>query len=235
MALGGGVDRPQVPAAERRLLHGKHQDLHEAPILGAALDLVDSIFGVLRRDDDRGAQPRIAVEPFLGDPVVERAGEGRGHVLAEQEAYAVEAVQDRQSRLPAVADLGGEFGRRHGGPPVLAAPFRPRRQRRVGRIGDGFERIDAALLHRLAPKVVEESNCLHVGHGRMHVAIDGVEIICVAQSVLLASRRCRPTSDLTMQQRWVRPASSPQVPRRGVGSGREIQAGDDRTNFARAV
>ena len=77
VALGGGIDRPQVAAAERRLLHGEHEDLHEAPVLGAALDLVDRVFDVLRRHHDRGPQARIAVEPFLGDPVVERAREGR--------------------------------------------------------------------------------------------------------------------------------------------------------------
>ena len=176
VALGGGVDRPQVAAAERRLLHREHEDLHEAPVLGATLDLIDRILGVLHRHHDRRPQARIAIEPFLDHPVVERAREGRGHVLAEQQAHAVEAIADGDAGLPAVADLRGELRRRGGGPAVLVAPLRARGERRVGRIGDGLERVDAALLHGLAPEVVEiGQQRLHVRHGRMHVAVDGVK------------------------------------------------------------
>jgi hypothetical protein len=92
MMFGGGIDRPQVPAAERRFLHREHQDLHEAMILGAALDLVDRVFRVLHRDHDRGPQARIAIEPLPRDPVVERAREGSGHVLAEEQTHAIEAI-----------------------------------------------------------------------------------------------------------------------------------------------
>ena len=176
VAFGGGVDRPQVAPAERRFLHGENEDLHKAAVLGATLDLVDGVFGVLHRQHDRRPQARIAIEPFLHDPVVERAREGRGHVLAEQQTHAIQAIADRDARLPAIAHLRRELRCRGGGAAILAAPLRPRRERRIGRIGDGLERIDAALLHRLAPKVVEiGQQRLHVRHGRMHVAIDGVK------------------------------------------------------------
>ena len=105
VALGRGIDRPEVPPSKRHLLHRQDQHLDEAPVLGAALDLVHRVFGVLHRHDDGGAQPRIAVEPFPGDPVVERAREGRRHVLREQELDAIEAIADRQARLPAVEHL----------------------------------------------------------------------------------------------------------------------------------
>jgi len=65
VALGGGVDRPQVAAAERRLLHGEDEDLHEAPVLGATLDLIDRILGVLHRHHDRRPQARIAIADAL--------------------------------------------------------------------------------------------------------------------------------------------------------------------------
>src|SRR5262245_13101776 len=65
------------------------------------------------------------------------AREGKGHVLAEEEAHPIEAIQDRNPRLPAVADMRRQLGGGGGGAPVFAAPLRPRRQRRVGRIGDG--------------------------------------------------------------------------------------------------
>ena len=107
--IAGRVDRPEMPAAERHLLHRQHQHLDEALVLGAAFDLVDRVFDVLHRHHDRSAQPRIAVEPFLDDPVVDRAGERLRHVLAVQELHAVEAIEDRGAGLPAVAHLGGEL------------------------------------------------------------------------------------------------------------------------------
>src|SRR6266513_3046378 len=118
-----------MPAPERRLLHGEYQDLYEALVLGAALDLIDGVFGVLHRQHDGGAQARIAIEPFLGDPIVERAGEGRRHVLAEEETHAIEAIADRNPGAPAVADLRRELGCRRGRSPILVAEIRPRRER----------------------------------------------------------------------------------------------------------
>ena len=103
--LGRREDRPMMPPPERHLLHRQHHDLHEAPVLGAALDLVDRVFDVLHRHDDRGAQARIAVEPFLGDPVVQRAVEGARHVLVVDELHAIEAVADRVARVPLVEHL----------------------------------------------------------------------------------------------------------------------------------
>ena len=48
-----------------------------APGIGsAALDLLDRELGVLEGHHDRGPKPRLRLEPFLGDPVVDRAREG---------------------------------------------------------------------------------------------------------------------------------------------------------------
>ena len=135
--LGRREDRPVMPPPERHLLHRQHHDLHEALVLGAALDLVDRVFDVLHRHDDRGAQARIAVEPFLGDPVVQRAMEGARHVLVVDELHAVEAVQDREARAPFVEHLRGKLLDARRRVAVLAAKVRPRGDRRVRRIGRG--------------------------------------------------------------------------------------------------
>ena len=57
---------------------------------------------------------------------------------------------------------------------LALAPVGPDGQRRIGRIGDGLETLDAAQLDRVAPVLVhvrlERTN---VRHARMHVTIDG--------------------------------------------------------------
>ena len=66
----------KVPAAERRFLMASTRHLHEATVGGATLDLLDGEFGSWSGTHDRGAQSRLRIEPFLDDPVVERAREG---------------------------------------------------------------------------------------------------------------------------------------------------------------
>ena len=177
MPLGGGKDRPVVAAAERRLLHRQHENLHEASVGGAALDLLDGVLDVLHRDDDRCAQARIAVEPFFGDKVIERAGEGARHVLVVDELHAVEAIKDRVARAPAVAHLRGDLRRVGRRVSVGSAEIRARGDRGIRRIGGGFERAHAALLDRVAPVGFEirQQNFV-VRDSRMHVAVDGVHV-----------------------------------------------------------
>ena len=178
------IDRPVMPPPERRLLHRQHQHLHEALVLGAALDLVDRVFDVLHRHHDRGAQARIAVEPFLGDPVVERAREApRAMSSLKTQLHAVEAVAGsrcsacQRSNTCARELLG--VGRRIA---VLAAPIRPRGDRRVRRIADGFERGDAALHDRVAPERRRDSGSSALMSGTVG---------CTSQSM---ARGCRVMS-----------------------------------------
>jgi hypothetical protein len=98
-------DRPEVPAPERGLAHRQHQHLDKTRVRGAAFDLLHGEFDVLQRHHDGGAQARIAVEPLLGDPVVDRAGEGARHVLVEDELHSVEAIADGEVCAPAVEHL----------------------------------------------------------------------------------------------------------------------------------
>ncbi len=174
MLLRRGEQRPPVPAPERRLLHGDELDLHEALVGRAALDLVDRVFDVLGRHHDRGAQPRIAIEPFLGDVVVDRARDRDAHVLAVGQMRAVETVEDRRAGAEPVEHLRGQ--RRHvvRGAAVRPLPVLPHRDRRARRIGIGLEAGNAALGDRVAPVVVEvRQQRLQARHGRMHVAVDG--------------------------------------------------------------
>src|SRR5262249_19580832 len=93
------------------------------------------------------------------------------------ELHAIEAIEDRKARAPAVEHLCAKLRRIGCRVTVPAAEIRPRGERRVGRIGRGFERADAALLDRVAPVFVEmRQEWLDVGDGRVHVAVDGVDI-----------------------------------------------------------
>ena len=91
--FGRRIDRPVGALAERHVAHDQHQHLDEALVLGAALDLGDRFFDALGGDHDRTAQPRILVEPFLGQPVVQRAAERVLHVLGEHHLHAVQGLQ----------------------------------------------------------------------------------------------------------------------------------------------
>ena len=108
VALGGRVDRPVLRMAERGVAGGEQQDLDEAGVGGAAVDLGGGGVRVLRGDDDRGAKPGFAVEPLGGDPVVQRGGQGGGEMPVEQGLDAVEAVQDGEARAEAVQHVAAQ-------------------------------------------------------------------------------------------------------------------------------
>ena len=92
--LAGGEQRPVGAAAERRLAHGQEQHLHEAPVGRQPLDLAQRELHVVRRQQDRGAQPRLGVQQLLGHPVVDGRAQGRRHVVVEQRHRAVQRVAD---------------------------------------------------------------------------------------------------------------------------------------------
>ena len=173
VALRCGVERPEMPAPERHLAHRQHQHLDEAWVGGEPLDLLDGELDVLQRHHDRGAQARIAVEPFPRDPVVDRAGEGARHVLVEGKLDAIETIADREARAPAVEHLGAERARRRSPAACRAPGIRPRRDRRIGRIGDAVQPLDAAIDDLVAPERLKiGQQRLDAGHRRVHVAID---------------------------------------------------------------
>ena len=104
--FGRLVDRPVLPPPERKLGHRQQQDLDEAVVGGEALDLLHREFGAVRRDDDRGAQPRIAIQPLGADPVVDGAAERGGQVLAQHDLRAVDDVADGVAGPQAVEQVG---------------------------------------------------------------------------------------------------------------------------------
>ena len=93
--LGGLIDRPVMPSAEQALALRQHQDGDEAGVAGSALDLLDGEVRRLHRHHDRGAQARIARQPFCRDPVVDRLAEGGRHVGIVDGLRAVQHVADR--------------------------------------------------------------------------------------------------------------------------------------------
>ncbi len=134
MPLCSSIDGLQMPSSERRLVHCQHQHLHETPILGAAFNLVHGILDILEQDHDRGAKPRIAIQPFLRDPVVERAREGFGHILVERKLHTIKAIADRKTRLPTIQNLFSQSRWIGGRETIAIAPIRPRADRSVRRV-----------------------------------------------------------------------------------------------------
>ena len=94
------------------------------------LDLCGREVGAVRRHDDGGAQPRVAIQPLGGDPVVDGAAERRRQVLAEHDLRAVEHVADGEARLKRLQHVvtqlfellpGGPHGGRQSGRPLIGA------------------------------------------------------------------------------------------------------------------
>ena len=177
MALGGPIDRPVIFPAERHLVHRQHEHLHEAPVASQPLDLLGRRLRILHRDQNRGTQARVAVEPFGPHPVVDRTAQDRGQVLVIGGLGAIEHVADREAEAETVEHMaphGGEVGA------GLAAAFRPpigaAGQRRVHRIGIELQPVDLARRQRLLPVFVEIGiERLSTRQRRMDVAIDRAE------------------------------------------------------------
>ena len=152
------IDRPIGPVAERPVTHHQQQHLHKARIGGAALDLGGGEFGVLRRDEYRGAKPRLAIEPFARDPIVHRLAQGRRHVGVEQRHRPMQYIGDGQARADCIERLraqGVEFGA--GWRPLCRPPIRPDGLRQVRCIARERERgfVDIALGEMFAPEIIE--------------------------------------------------------------------------------
>ena len=170
------VDRPELPPAERDLAGDQHKHLHETKIVGTALDFRDRKLGIVRRDHDGGAQPWIAAQPLVADPVVGRPAERRGHVFAVKDLCAIEAVENSEARLIAIEHMRlHRFQRRSRLSPMIERPIWAARQRRVLWIAGEteVETIERANPDHLAPIVVEIwQKHAHPGQGGMKVTID---------------------------------------------------------------
>ena len=101
----GFVDWPIIAAAEQHLVHRKKLHLYEPRVSGSELDLLCRVMRVLCRHDDAGAQPRIAIQPFGGNPVVHCAAQCLRQVLAVDGLATVQAVDDGGAAVEAVERL----------------------------------------------------------------------------------------------------------------------------------
>ena len=170
------VDRPVDAPPERHLAHHRHQHLHEALVGREPLDLLHRQLGIVQRQQDRRAQPRLAVEPFLGDVVVDRRDQRRRHVLVEQRDRAVQRVADGEARAEGVERLRAQEVEVAAGRAVLRPPVGPAGQRRVRRIALQMERllVDVTVDDLVAPVVVEIGQQRRgARHRRVDVAVDG--------------------------------------------------------------
>ena len=106
--LGRRIERPIEPPAEQHVAHHQQQHLHEAAVVRDALDLGDRELRVLRRDQDRGAQPRLLVEEMLARPVVHRRAKRSRHVLVEERDRAMQIVADRVAQAEPVEHVAAD-------------------------------------------------------------------------------------------------------------------------------
>ncbi len=170
--FGRGVDRPVGTLAEWDVAHHEHQHLYEAAIARAALDLGDRFFHALRRDHDRAPQPRVAIEPFLGEPIVQRPAERILHVLAEHHLHAEQRIEDAMGDLERIERLPLQVVEARSRLTLRGTPVRPRGDRRIERIGLRHEIRHAARGDLVAPVIVEiGQQACEMRNGRMQVAI----------------------------------------------------------------
>ena len=73
----GFVDRPVLPVAPLAFRVAAHHHLDEARVIGEPLDLLRGQVGRVEGHVDAPAQPRVAGEPLLGEPVVDRPADRR--------------------------------------------------------------------------------------------------------------------------------------------------------------
>ena len=167
------VDRPVLAATERGLGADQQHHLDETAVGGAAVDLIHRQFGVLHRHDDGRAQPGVAVQPFPGDPVVQRAGHGDAKVLAELRLDAVQAVADREPGAERIQRLPAEGGDVGAGAAGFVAPVLPETQRIAGGIADRGQVLDAAPDDGFPPVVIQVGQQRGIpGNDRVDVAVD---------------------------------------------------------------
>ena len=124
--LGGAIDRPIGAPPQRHLAHRQHQHLNEALVGGAALDLFRRRVRVHQRHHDRGAQPRLLVEPFLRHPIVHRAAQSGAEIGVEDRHRAVEAIGDRIAQLELVERVVAQQGEVAAGLALFAGASRAR-------------------------------------------------------------------------------------------------------------
>ena len=173
--LRGGVDRPVGAAAEQHVAHGEQQHLDEAAILRHALDLRDRELRIVHRHQDRRAQPRLAVEQFLRDPVVDGGAQRHRHVLVEQRDRAMQHVADGEPAAERIERLAADHVEGAAGQPRRLPPVRPRAERRIRRIARQVEGVfrDMAIDDLIAPVVVEiGQQGRRAGRRRMKIAVD---------------------------------------------------------------
>jgi hypothetical protein len=121
---------------------------------------------------DRAAQPRVLVEPFAGEPIVQRAAERILHVLRKHHLHAVERIADAVGDLERIERLALHILEPLARLALGWPPVGPRGDRRTRGIGLRHQIDHAARRDLVAPVVV------HVGQQagqmrdrRMQVAI----------------------------------------------------------------
>ena len=109
------VDRPVPAPAHRLQVAALEQHLHEAAVAGPAAHLGGGSHRILHRQHDRGAQPRVAVQPLRHLPVVGGPRQGRGQLGVPRLRGGRHRVQHRPGNAVGIEEVpAGELQLRAG-------------------------------------------------------------------------------------------------------------------------
>ncbi len=128
----------------------------------------------LHRHHDRGAQPRVARQPFGRDPVVDRLAERGGHIGIEHRLRAVQHIADRVAGAKLIERAALDHCEIAAGLAVGGSPVGPAGQRHVGWIAGEIEAIDRSAHDLLFPVIVQIRQQRGAGsaHRGMDIAVD---------------------------------------------------------------
>ena len=155
------VDRP-VPAPPHRLLVAAlEQHLHEAAVAGTAAHLGGGRHRILDRQHDRGAQPRVPIQPLRHLPVVGGPRQGRGQLEVQRHAGGRHRIQHRVGNAVGIEEVAaGEVQLRSGAAAgrrarILARPHEARVVAAVGGTQAEGIQVLAPALRQVGVEILE--------------------------------------------------------------------------------
>ena len=139
-------------------------------------DLFGGELWAFRGNDNRCAQARIAIEPFLREPIIGRLAKGQAHVLAKHDLCAMDAIAHGELELEMIKHFRFEVAEmRSRQSAARGLPIRPYRERGARRqaahlVALGFDAADPDVIR---PVFIEERyQRAGLWHRNMDIAID---------------------------------------------------------------
>src|ERR1700754_3447417 len=86
------VDGPIIFLAQRHVTRRQQQDLNETAIGGTAIDFGNCKAWLLHRNDDRGTQSLVLIEPIVRHPLVDSLADGGAEIGVEDDLPSIDRV-----------------------------------------------------------------------------------------------------------------------------------------------